>query len=178
MLLGDFFFSSRRRHTRYWRDWSSDVCSSDLIALEGGQAGDGAAHVEDLVAAAGLERAGPARVRVQALLDDVDLLDRRLGLLRGLRLRLGRGGDLATGARGLGGLRVVLGELELLADVLARDRARARDRVLLGDLLQVRVRVGVAVAVAQLDEAAQALAGPDLHDLAVLDGDDGRAGLG
>src|SRR3712207_7062785 len=22
-----FFFSSRRRHTRYWRDWSSDVCS-------------------------------------------------------------------------------------------------------------------------------------------------------
>src|SRR5215203_6532108 len=27
-----FFFSSRRRHTRYWRDWSSDVCSSDLIA--------------------------------------------------------------------------------------------------------------------------------------------------
>src|SRR5438445_11740046 len=25
-----FFFSRRRRHTRYWRDWSSDVCSSDL----------------------------------------------------------------------------------------------------------------------------------------------------
>src|SRR3712207_7668200 len=25
-----FIFSSRRRHTRYWRDWSSDVCSSDL----------------------------------------------------------------------------------------------------------------------------------------------------
>src|SRR3712207_2383791 len=28
------FFSSRRRHTRYWRDWSSDVCSSDLV-IEG-----------------------------------------------------------------------------------------------------------------------------------------------
>src|SRR3712207_2660574 len=28
-----FFFSSRRRHTRYWRDWSSDVCSSDLIYM-------------------------------------------------------------------------------------------------------------------------------------------------
>src|SRR5438445_13678509 len=27
-----FFFSSRRRHTRYWRDWSSDVCSSDLLS--------------------------------------------------------------------------------------------------------------------------------------------------
>src|SRR5699024_11235120 len=26
-----FFFSSRRRHTRSKRDWSSDVCSSDLI---------------------------------------------------------------------------------------------------------------------------------------------------
>src|SRR3712207_1187810 len=30
LLLIVFFFSSRRRHTRYWRDWSSDVCSSDL----------------------------------------------------------------------------------------------------------------------------------------------------
>src|SRR5439155_6531467 len=29
-----FFFSSRRRHTRWPRDWSSDVCSSDLV--EGG----------------------------------------------------------------------------------------------------------------------------------------------
>src|SRR3712207_8389763 len=28
-----FFFSSRRRHTRYWRDWSSDVCSSDLYLI-------------------------------------------------------------------------------------------------------------------------------------------------
>src|SRR3712207_7053940 len=28
-----FFFSSRRRHTRYWRDWSSDVCSSDLFPV-------------------------------------------------------------------------------------------------------------------------------------------------
>src|SRR5690606_40417078 len=27
-----FFFSSRRRHTRFSRDWSSDVCSSDLPA--------------------------------------------------------------------------------------------------------------------------------------------------
>src|SRR3712207_4034143 len=36
------FFSSRRRHTRYWRDWSSDVCSSDLdaaraVRLAGGE---------------------------------------------------------------------------------------------------------------------------------------------
>src|SRR2546422_9946326 len=28
-----FFFSSRRRHTRCSRDWSSDVCSSDLVVI-------------------------------------------------------------------------------------------------------------------------------------------------
>src|SRR5437870_13002455 len=28
-----FFFSSRRRHTRWPRDWSSDVCSSDLFSI-------------------------------------------------------------------------------------------------------------------------------------------------
>src|SRR5207248_4149610 len=28
-----FFFSSRRRHTRSYGDWSSDVCSSDLILI-------------------------------------------------------------------------------------------------------------------------------------------------
>src|SRR2546421_3294038 len=31
-----FFFSSRRRHTRSDRDWSSDVCSSDLVTFIGG----------------------------------------------------------------------------------------------------------------------------------------------
>src|SRR5437773_7500154 len=36
-----FFFSSRRRHTRWPRDWSSDVCSSDL---SGGR--QGAANAE------------------------------------------------------------------------------------------------------------------------------------
>src|SRR3989337_4539366 len=30
MFASVFFFSSRRRHTRCYRDWSSDVCSSDL----------------------------------------------------------------------------------------------------------------------------------------------------
>src|SRR5260370_32358874 len=36
-----FFFSSRRRHTRFKCDWSSDVCSSDLV-------GDLEARVADL----------------------------------------------------------------------------------------------------------------------------------
>src|SRR5690242_21468918 len=31
MFLFFFFFSSRRRHTRLTCDWSSDVCSSDLV---------------------------------------------------------------------------------------------------------------------------------------------------
>src|SRR5699024_11980497 len=31
-----FFFSSRRRHTRSKRDWSSDVCSSDLVGTHPG----------------------------------------------------------------------------------------------------------------------------------------------
>src|SRR5690606_40155535 len=38
-----FFFSSRRRHTRFSRDWSSDVCSSDLWV---GQLG---AYVSDIL---------------------------------------------------------------------------------------------------------------------------------
>src|SRR5438132_10712429 len=32
-FLSFFFFSSRRRHTRSLCDWSSDVCSSDLITV-------------------------------------------------------------------------------------------------------------------------------------------------
>src|SRR5215475_6178358 len=35
-----FFFSSRRRHTRFSRDWSSDVCSSDLWAENRERRGD------------------------------------------------------------------------------------------------------------------------------------------
>src|SRR5207253_5045298 len=42
-----FFFSSRRRHTRWPRDWSSDVCSSDLHAQGVGASGDIAGTVTD-----------------------------------------------------------------------------------------------------------------------------------
>src|SRR2546422_11241606 len=34
LIVSVFFFSSRRRHTRCSRDWSSDVCSSDLEGVE------------------------------------------------------------------------------------------------------------------------------------------------
>src|SRR5207248_4035730 len=36
LFLFCFFFSSRRRHTRSYGDWSSDVCSSDLIPIFAG----------------------------------------------------------------------------------------------------------------------------------------------
>src|SRR5699024_11277051 len=35
----NYFFSSRRRHTRSKRDWSSDVCSSDLFAYTAAYSG-------------------------------------------------------------------------------------------------------------------------------------------
>src|SRR3712207_6110322 len=44
-----FFFSSRRRHTRYWRDWSSDVCSSDLELKDKGSDLHAATVVGDTV---------------------------------------------------------------------------------------------------------------------------------
>src|SRR5207248_5612955 len=48
-----FFFSSRRRHTRSYGDWSSDVCSSDLeVAVELAGVADDPLLVRPLVAAA------------------------------------------------------------------------------------------------------------------------------
>src|SRR5690349_24146387 len=41
-----FFFSSRRRHTRSLRDWSSDVCSSDLGASRDSDGIAGELHAE------------------------------------------------------------------------------------------------------------------------------------
>src|SRR5204862_5467649 len=43
-----FFFSSRRRHTRSLRDWSSDVCSSDLRGTDGAAPGEAIDRVGEL----------------------------------------------------------------------------------------------------------------------------------
>src|SRR5690349_23262007 len=59
-----FFFSSRRRHTRSLRDWSSDVCSSDLGRL-----------VADALAHAG--------VAVGVVARSADELDETVQLVRG-----------------------------------------------------------------------------------------------
>src|SRR6266699_3855159 len=48
-----FFFSSRRRHTRCGRDWSSDVCSSDLEAMAGVVAGLDLSRIRTRICAAG-----------------------------------------------------------------------------------------------------------------------------
>src|SRR5438309_2546338 len=53
-----FFFSSRRRHTRWNCDWSSDVCSSDLrsVGLSIGQDGDGSQRTDNRAGAVTSER--------------------------------------------------------------------------------------------------------------------------
>src|SRR3712207_8930899 len=78
-----FFFSSRRRHTRYWRDWSSDVCSSDLV-MAGGE------HQEKLALFAGIDG---ARFRRQVLPGDVLTMEVEIERLKG---RAGRGTGRAT----------------------------------------------------------------------------------
>src|SRR5690348_17565477 len=52
-----FFFSSRRRHTRWTGDWSSDVCSSDLPP-------EGTEEVRHLVRAVGFLARGSPRARL------------------------------------------------------------------------------------------------------------------
>src|SRR5690606_40388232 len=53
-----FFFSSRRRHTRFSRDWSSDVCSSDLQRPARGPAGREDAQADRRRRAAGRRLSG------------------------------------------------------------------------------------------------------------------------
>src|SRR5260370_26771026 len=45
-----FFFSSRRRHTRFKCDWSSDVCSSDLVSADGPIPGSKSVYLPSSVA--------------------------------------------------------------------------------------------------------------------------------
>src|SRR6266487_5229433 len=81
-----FFFSSRRRHTRWTGDWSSDVCSSDLRRAAPRELGQHRPvnRLDELLdlrlADAGDRRVGahPARVRPGvALADPLEVLRRR-----------------------------------------------------------------------------------------------------
>src|SRR5215475_15261884 len=51
-----FFFSSRRRHTRFSRDWSSDVCSSDLPTVNRAAGVSGITEPDSLLQVQTLER--------------------------------------------------------------------------------------------------------------------------
>src|SRR5699024_12105603 len=57
-----YFFASRRRHTRSKRDWSSDVCSSDLVADDGAEhAVQCGLRVAGIKLSSSVEAAGPGR---------------------------------------------------------------------------------------------------------------------
>src|SRR5256886_2429044 len=80
-----FFFSSRRRHTRFDCDWSSDVCSSDL---EGGLALGGA----NRRIGTAVQRLTAAGIRVSLFIDpDVATIDRAAALgVPAIELHTGR----------------------------------------------------------------------------------------
>src|SRR3712207_357088 len=95
--MDPLFFSSRRRHTRYWRDWSSDVCSSDLDHV-----GEPVGAEEDTVACVDGQ---DGRVHIYLLLRTQSAGDEvLLGVLRGLV------SGQVPAAHQLGNERVVLGQ--------------------------------------------------------------------
>src|SRR5437870_7489795 len=76
-----FFFSSRRRHTRWPRDWSSDVCSSDLVILVAGPGGHAHA-VSRIGQACNLERVTTTGLIVGASAASETDLSRTLAQIR------------------------------------------------------------------------------------------------
>src|SRR3712207_7171638 len=93
-----FFFSSRRRHTRYWRDWSSDVCSSDLgdsmsqvIVVTSGKGGVGKTTTTANIGA------GLAEKGHKVLLIDTDIGLRNLDVVMGLENRIVRSEERRVG---------------------------------------------------------------------------------
>src|SRR5947209_18534640 len=74
-----FFFSSRRRHTRYWRDWSSDVCSSDLASLGPEQRLAGLPPEQAVLALPDAVLRGLSPAFIASLPDEVRSEERRVG---------------------------------------------------------------------------------------------------
>src|SRR5882757_8487059 len=116
-----FFFSSRRRHTRYWRDWSSDVCSSDLTDAVGAQVpGRGRGEPGgDLDVRPGVPGAAQGAVRqdprLQRAFADAEVhrvvalvvADREHRVVRALEQAEFTGGGAEAEAGGIGELRVL-----------------------------------------------------------------------
>src|SRR5258707_14280199 len=107
------FFASRRRHTRYWRDWSSDVCSSDLGGQVGGYPGGDRGDGRDRDQGPLLDLQHCAGAVQLAALGDSPADERAAGhrLERGLD-----GGDVGLELIVVGGDR--LGDVELVLAVL------------------------------------------------------------
>src|SRR5215203_7232317 len=145
-----FFFSSRRRHTRYWRDWSSDVCSSDLVL-----------GLDDGVAL-------PAGLRIGA--EAAAMLREGLG-------HRGRGRDRVPGADGRAAIdRAEAGRVVALEEDAVADRVRPAhleaDRLL--EMLLGVVPAHVQRFVVRWDELVLALEllGDELLDLRNLDAEE------
>src|SRR6478752_9189220 len=131
MFLFFFFFSSRRRHTRCSRDWSSDVCSSDL-RQRGPETlrAQGSDHLDPEV---GEDLRGP---RVRAIGDDVRPRFTRRHELHGRRpgnRRARYEGAVMTGkargglGRGLAALIPTGPDTTTVADVLINGAPQRRD---------------------------------------------------
>src|SRR5256886_7117821 len=87
-----FFFSSRRRHTRFDCDWSSDVCSSDLLDAIAAEAGGAQVdYIDGSDIAAAQRRAGDAdAVIIFAHQWMAEMLDRPDLSLRSEERRVGK----------------------------------------------------------------------------------------
>src|SRR5689334_25157418 len=106
----DFFFSSRRRHTRWNCDWSSDVCSSDLTVAIVGASGSGKTTLLSLLAGLDLPTSG-----------EIHLAGTRL---RSEERRVGKSVDL-------GGRRIIKKKRhssQVRTSALAVDATRRRSR--------------------------------------------------
>src|SRR5690606_40099468 len=125
-----FFFSSRRRHTRFSRDWSSDVCSSDLdrLVLTNEPSGEPVQVVTPAVGDAGVDpgslpaRLCPVRSVTPGLAGKLPL---RLGEAGAVAALVAGGGDLLPGREGQKGV-----EPDVDADGRAGGGERLDGRVL------------------------------------------------
>src|SRR5690242_16484572 len=131
-----FFFSSRRRHTRLTCDWSSDVCSSDLVVIGG---------------AANQFRCLVGRVRVRVVVVGVTgrqgaIAPLRVGVLRG---QIGRSRILhAKAVIRHGGPR---GSLGCIVSAIRLDRRSVFDGGVVIDAVEVRVHEWRMVGTTTID---------------------------
>src|SRR5207249_9283338 len=165
-----FFFSSRRRHTRSKRDWSSDVCSSDLAlgqTLGGGIDGDEAARVQRLV---------------RALLDQLVVLDLHLERPAAIRLDFPVHDQELAALEDARQVRLVepraAQEAARVADHDGQGHARAptRRRADPRDGPRARARVAHGEATEGEDLAAILVAAREVLAERVLDGDEPELG--